>query len=114
MDNGGTGLVVLLLRDPHLLEGGEGGEDGAADPDRVLPLGRSDDLDLHGARRQGGDLLLHPVKNLNLSHRSNDIGLLTNLFGFEEYCGFRGIKTKMYCQISKITNNNEKMWFQIN
>ena len=50
---------------------------------------------------------------LNLSHRSNDVGLLTNLFGFEESSGFKGIKTKIYCQISKITNNNEKMWFQI-
>ena len=37
VDNGGAGLVVLLLGDPHLLEGGEGGQDGAADPDAVLP-----------------------------------------------------------------------------
>jgi hypothetical protein len=29
-----------LLGDPHLLEGGEQREDGAADPDRVLALGR--------------------------------------------------------------------------
>ena len=28
-----TGLVVLLLRDPHLLEGGERRENRAADPD---------------------------------------------------------------------------------
>merc|ERR1719220_87920 len=27
----------------------------------VLSLGRSDDLDLHGGRRQGGDLLLHTI-----------------------------------------------------
>lgn len=44
VDDGGAGLVVLLLADPHLLEGGEGGEDGAADPDGVLPLWGSDDL----------------------------------------------------------------------
>ena len=113
MDDGRAGLVVLLLGDPHLLEGGEGGQDGATDPDGVLPLGRSNDLDLDGGGGEGGDLLLHPVKNLNLSHRSNDIGLLTNLFGFEESSEFKGIKTKIYCQISKITNNNEKMWFQI-
>merc|ERR1712206_70566 len=61
VDNGGTRLVVLLLGDPHLLEGGEGGEDGATDPDRVLPLWRSNDLDLHCAGGEGGDLLLHPV-----------------------------------------------------
>ena len=43
------------------MEGGEGGQDGATDPYRVLPLGRSDDLDLHGGRSEGGDLLLHSV-----------------------------------------------------
>ena len=61
VDNGGSALVVLLLGDPHLLEGGEGGQDGATDPDGVLPLGGSDDLDLDGGGGQGGDLLLHPV-----------------------------------------------------
>ncbi len=44
VDDGGSGLVVLLLADPHLLEGGEGGQDGAADPHRVLPLRGGDDL----------------------------------------------------------------------
>merc|ERR1719402_1525229 len=61
VDNGWAALVVLLLGDPHLLEGGEGCQDGSYDPDGVLPLGRSDDLDLHGGGSQGGDLLLHPV-----------------------------------------------------
>ena len=32
MHDGGAGLVVLLLGDPHLLEGGEGGQDGSSDP----------------------------------------------------------------------------------
>merc|ERR1711962_453411 len=48
VDDGGAALVVLLLGDPHLLEGGEGSQDGASDPDGVLPLGGSDDLDLDG------------------------------------------------------------------
>ena len=61
MDDGRAGLVVLLLADPHGLEGGQRGEDGAADPDGVLPLRRSDDLDLHRARRHRRDLLLHAV-----------------------------------------------------
>merc|ERR1712045_174338 len=61
VDNGGAALVVLLLGDPHLLEGGEGGQDGSSDPDGVLPLRGSDDLDLDGGGSQGGDLLLHPV-----------------------------------------------------
>merc|ERR1711911_277976 len=63
VDNGGAALVVLLLGDPHLLEGGEGGQDGSTDPDGVLPLGGSDDLDLDGGGSKGGDLLLHTVSN---------------------------------------------------
>merc|ERR1712020_757523 len=63
VDNAWAGLVVLLLGDPHLLEGGEGGEDGAADPDGVLPLRGSDDLDLHGGGSEGGDLLLHAISD---------------------------------------------------
>merc|ERR1719173_290190 len=61
VDDAGAGLVVLLLGDPHLLEGGEGSQDGASDPDGVLPLGGSNDLDLDGAGGEGSDLLLHPV-----------------------------------------------------
>jgi len=61
VDNGRAGLVVLLFADPHGLEGGQRGKDGAADPDGVLPLWRSDDLDLHRARRHRRDLLLHAV-----------------------------------------------------
>ena len=61
MDDAGAGLIVLLLGDPHLLEGGEGSQDGASDPDGVFPLGRSDDLDLHGGRSHAGDLLLHTI-----------------------------------------------------
>merc|ERR1711953_1420490 len=63
VDDGGTALVVLLLGDPHLLEGGEGGQDGSSDSDGVLPLGGSDDLDLDGGGGKSGDLLLHSVSN---------------------------------------------------
>ena len=45
VDNGGAGLIILLLADPHLLEGGQGSQDGATDPDGVLPLRWSNDLD---------------------------------------------------------------------
>jgi len=61
VDNAGTSLVELLLGDPHFLEGGEGSQDGATDPDGVFPLGRSDDLDLHGGWSHAGDLLLHTI-----------------------------------------------------
>merc|ERR1712212_823828 len=63
VDDGWAALVILLLGDPHLLEGGEGSQDGASDPDRVLPLRGSDNLDLNGGGGQGGDLLLHTVSN---------------------------------------------------
>merc|ERR1712106_706757 len=63
VDDGWTTLIILLLGDPHLLEGGERGEDGSSDPDGVLPLWGSNDLDLDGGWSQGGDLLLHPVSN---------------------------------------------------
>ena len=46
--DGWSTLIILLLGDPHLLEGGERSQDGAADPDRVLALRRGNDLDLHG------------------------------------------------------------------
>jgi hypothetical protein len=49
VDDGGTRLVVLLLADPHLLEGGERSQDGASDPDGVFTLWRGDDLE----RREG-------------------------------------------------------------
>merc|ERR1711948_105007 len=63
VDDGWAALVVLLVGDPHLLEGGEGSQDGASDPDGVLPLRGSNDLDLDGGGSQGGDLLLHTVSN---------------------------------------------------
>merc|ERR1712179_624728 len=61
VNDAGASLVELLLGDPHLLEGREGSQDGSSDPDGVLSLGRRDDLDLHGGRSQGGDLLLHTI-----------------------------------------------------
>merc|ERR1712117_912252 len=63
VDDGWAALVVLLLGDPHLLEGGEGSKDGSSDPDRVLSLWRSNDLDLDGGWSQGSDFLLHSVGN---------------------------------------------------
>ena len=44
LDDGWPGLIVLLFADPHLLEGGQRGQDGATNPDRVFALGRGDDL----------------------------------------------------------------------
>jgi len=61
--NGRATLVIFLLGDPHLLEGRERCQDGTADPDRVLPLRRSNDLDLHGRWSKSSDFLLHTIGN---------------------------------------------------
>merc|ERR1712241_801568 len=78
VDNGGTRLIILLLGNPHLLEGREGSEDGASDPDRVFPLGRSNDLDLHGGGSKGSDFLLHSVGDSRVhggASRQNSVGV---------------------------------------
>mmetsp|Transcript_13713 Transcript_13713/g.28060 ORF Transcript_13713/g.28060 Transcript_13713/m.28060 type:complete len:392 (+) Transcript_13713:62-1237(+) len=63
VDDRGAGLVVLGLGDPHLLEGGKRREDGSADPHGVLPLGGGHDLDLHGGRSKGVELLGHALSD---------------------------------------------------
>ena len=63
MNNRGIKFIVLLLRDPHLLKGGERSQDGATDPDGVLPFRGGDDLDLDGGGSEGSQLLLHAVSN---------------------------------------------------
>merc|ERR1712080_310908 len=64
-------LVVLLLRDPHLLEGRQRREDRATDPDRVLALGRRDNLDLHGRGGERRNLLLHAVRDARVHGRAS-------------------------------------------
>jgi len=63
VDDGWAGLIILLLADPHLLEGGQGSKDGSTDPDGVLALRWGNDLDLHCAGSHGCDLLLHTISN---------------------------------------------------
>jgi len=63
VNDGWAGLVVLGLGDPHLLEGRKGGQDRTTDPDRVLALWRSNNLDLHGGRSKGSKLLGHALGN---------------------------------------------------
>merc|ERR1711887_105670 len=78
VDNGWAALIVLLLGDPHLLEGGEGSKDGSTDPDGVLPLWGSNDLDLDGGRSQSSDLLLHTVSNTRIhggASRHDSVGI---------------------------------------
>ncbi len=44
VDDGWSRLIILLLANPHLLEGGQGGQDGTSDPDRVFTLRWGNDL----------------------------------------------------------------------
>ena len=61
--DGGAALIILTLGDPHLLEGAQGGQDGASDPHAVLTLRGCHDLDLHGGGRKRGQLLRHSLAN---------------------------------------------------
>ena len=63
VNDGRAALIVLGLRDPHLLEGGERGKNRTSNPDGVLTLGRSDDLDLHGGRGESSEFLGHTFTN---------------------------------------------------
>jgi len=78
VNDGWTTFIILLFGDPHLLEGGERGQDRSTDPDRVFPLWGSNDLDLDGGRSQGSDLLLHTVSNTRVhggTTRHNSVGI---------------------------------------
>merc|ERR1712196_596256 len=61
--NGWTRLIILALGDPHLLESGQGREDGATNPHGVLALWWGHHLDLHCGRCQCGKLLCHALTN---------------------------------------------------
>merc|ERR1711962_695912 len=63
VDNRWTRLVVFLFGDPHLLEGGEGNQDGSSDPDRIFPLWWGNNFNFHGGWGEGRDLLLHTVSD---------------------------------------------------
>merc|ERR1719158_1487571 len=64
VDNGWARFIIFSLGDPHLFEGGEGSKDGSSNPDRVLSLRRSDNLDGHGLRGKLVELILQSLVNL--------------------------------------------------
>merc|ERR1712220_1144 len=63
VNNSGAGFVVFFLGDPHSLESGERGKDGATNPYGVFSLRGSNDLDFDGGRSKGSDFLLHTISN---------------------------------------------------
>lgn len=52
VDRSGTVFLILLLGDPHLLKGVQGGKDGAPNPCGIQPLLRCGYPDLHVFRSQ--------------------------------------------------------------
>jgi len=78
VDNAWARFIVFLLGDPHLLEGGQRSQDGTSDPDGVLSLRWSNDLDLNGGWSQGSDFLLHSVSNTRVhsgTTRQDSVGI---------------------------------------
>merc|ERR1719242_1469983 len=69
VDNLGTRLIILVLGDPHFLEGGERGQDGTSNPHRVLALRRGHHLDLDAGRRQRRHLFVQPLVQVRV-HRA--------------------------------------------
>ena len=61
MDDRGAVLVVLLLVDPHCLEGGQRSKDGTTEPHGVFTLGWGQDLDFIGGGSQLVELLPHAL-----------------------------------------------------
>ena len=51
-----SNIIELVLGDPQILEARQRGQDGPANPHKVLALSRCHDLDLHGGWGEGGDL----------------------------------------------------------
>jgi hypothetical protein len=78
VNNRGSALVILGLGDPHLLEGGERGKNGASNPNRVLALRWRNDLDLHCGRGKRCELLGETLSN-SIEHgraaRENNVGV---------------------------------------
>ena len=69
MDNPWSALVVLLLRDPHVLEGRQAGENGTSNPDAVLAFRRGDHSHSHTVRREVGELFAHAVGDAGIHGR---------------------------------------------
>ena len=69
VNNPWSALVVLLLRDPHVLEGRQAGENGTSNPDAVLALRRGDDSHSHAVRREVGELFAHAIGDARVHGR---------------------------------------------
>merc|ERR1712187_625423 len=78
VDDCWTTIIIFTLRNPHLLESGQGTQNGSTSPDGVLSLWWSDHLDLHCGRSQGRQFLGHALTDASKhggSTGKNDIAV---------------------------------------
>ena len=61
MNNPWSVLVVLLLRNPHFLEGRQTGEDKSSNPGTVVAFGYGNGSHYHGVGRKKGELFGYAV-----------------------------------------------------
>jgi len=125
VDDAGSRFVVLFLADPHLLEGGQRGQDRSSDPDRVFSLRWGNDLNLHCGWGKGSQFLLHSVSNTGEHGRTtrqddvsvqvlSDINITLHdgvVGGFVDSSGFhtqeRGLEEGFRASESLISNGND-------
>merc|ERR1712023_479674 len=63
VDDRGARLIILLLRDPHLLERAQGRQDRTSNPDRIFPLWGRHNFDLHCGWCESSELLRHTLSD---------------------------------------------------
>lgn len=90
-------FIVFLFADPHLLEGRQGSKNGTTNPDGIFSFWWSDNFNLHCARSQRSDFLLHSIGNSRIhggSTREDGVGIKI----------FSNINIALHDGICKITN----------
>ena len=91
--DGRTGVLVLGLGDPHGLESSESGKDGSSNPHGVLTLGRSDDLDAHGRRCKGSDLLGETLPGIRADSQASIQSFFVTYTIRNVYCVLRTVSS---------------------
>ena len=97
VDNGRSRLVVLFLGDPHLLEGGERGQDGSSDPDGVrrtkcshlLVQSLTNSVE-HGSFSRKNDVSVQFLSDIDIALYDRFVGELVNSLLFQSNEGRLG------------------------
>ena len=110
VEDGRAGLVVFRFADPHLLEGGQDGQDGAANPCEVLAIWWFDDLDIHCGRSESCDLLLHAVSEArehSVATRQHSVGVQHVLL-----CFFNLHDAVVRCLVDAARIHTQEAWLK--